>query len=245
MARVRWGELPPFYDLGVDHGVLYLDEGALPWNGLVSVDERENGLINTDHYFDGNHLHISQELGDYEATISAFTYPDVFAEYNGYSDRRTYRRFGLSYRTQHGDNYFYHLVYNVLVKDDSRTWVTEKANAEPSTFSWNIHSSAIPIPGARPGSHLVMEAPQNSEILDLFLDVLYGTETSEPRLPDPVEVLELYEAATLLRVTYNSDGTYTVSGPDHMVKALPDGQFEIDAPSAYLLEQGRFLVHSH
>lgn len=244
MVRLQWGALPPMYDNGVDQGVLYLDDGAHPWNGLVSVDERDTSTIETEHYFDGNRLHISQELGDFEGTIEAYTYPDVFAEYNGWGEKEEYKRFGFSYRTQYGQNHKIHLVYNVLVRDDSRTWTTSSDKPNPSTFRWDIYGSAVPIPGASPASRLVLETPSDASVITELEDILYGTSETEPRLPSPEEIVELYESRTTLRITQHGNGTWTAEGPDDMVWVLPDGRFEINSPSAFLMKEGRFVVNS-
>lgn len=246
MTRLEWGVGPPMYDQGVDRGVLYLDGTAVPWNGLVSVDEAATGSVDIEHYFDGNRIHISQETGDFEARVSAFTYPDVFAEYNGYSERNLYQRFGFAYRTQHGlDAHKLHLVYNVLVRDDARAWRTLAERPDPSLFNWDIYAAAEKIPGASPAARLTMEAPRDESVLAAIEDILYGTDTTEPRMPDPAEIIELYEAATILRITYNNDGTYTATGPDSMVRILADGVFEIEAPTAFLVNQDIFTVNSY
>lgn len=245
MARLKWGEGPRMYDLGLDQGVLYLDDTAVPWNGLVAVDEKDDGEVDVDHYFEGNRLHVSQYTGDFGARISAYTYPDIFAEYNGYGPHNEYKRFGFSYRTQHGDGHKLHLVYNVLVRDDARSWESLSNQVAPSLFNWDIYASAVEIPGASPASHLVMEVPRDDSVFENLEDILYGTDTTEPRLPDPAELVELYESATLLRIIYNGDGTYTATGPDDMVRLLDDGRFELSAPSVFLLEQDIFVVNSY
>lgn len=253
MTRLKWGEGPRLFDRGLDQGVLYLDDGAVPWNGLVSVDETESGEVDTDHYFEGNRVHIAVEKSTFEGTISAYTYPDEFAEYNGFSHIDEYRRFGLSYRTQREDESTkLHIVYNVLVRDNLRSWNSIGEQSDPSLFSWDIYASEKEVPGASPAAHLVMEAPQDVAILEVLSDILYGTDTTEPRLPEPEEIVELYEAATLLRVTYNGDGTYTVTGPDDMVWEPFDeayqstlGRFVISAPTAFLREAGIFTVTSY
>lgn len=245
MTRLIWGEGPSMYDHGLDRGVLYLAESAVPWNGLVSVDEKVNAFTNVDHYFEGQRLHVSQESGDFEARISAYTYPDAFAEYNGYSDREDYPRFGFSYRTQDGAGHRLHIVYNVLVRDDARSWVTIGDKIDPSLFDWDIYASAVPIPGASPASRLTMMVPQESTVFDAVEDILYGTSTTDPRLPDPEELVELYETATLLRIVYNGDGSYTATGPDDMVRLLDDGRFELNAPSVFFLDQDIFVVNSY
>jgi hypothetical protein len=243
--RLEWGKGPRQYDRGVDQGVLYLDDTAVPWNGLVSVNELESGSIDTEHYFEGNRIHISQENGDFKAVIEAFTYPDVFAEYNGFGEHEEYRRFGFSYRTWYGDTYKIHLVYNVLVQDDARAWRTMSAVLDPSLFNWRISAAAEPVPGASAAGRLTMEAPRDPSVLSSLEDILYGTETTEPRLPDPAEIVELYEAATLLRITNNGDGTYTAIGPDDMVRDLGDGRFEINAPSVARVDSNRYAISSY
>ena len=244
MSRLEWGQGSRLFDAGLDHGVLYLDNSAVPWNGLVSVSEIDTGQVNADYYFEGSRLALSQDTGDFQAVVSAYTYPEIFSEYNGYGPHDPYRRFGFSYRTQHGNGYKLHLVYNVMVRDDSRTWSTDKESVDPSLFTWNVNASAVDIPGARPASHLVVEV-DDSEEYEIVTEALYGTETSNPRLPDPAELIELYESATLLRIVYNGDGTYSATGPDHMVRLLEDGKFELRAPSVFLLDQDIFVVNSY
>lgn len=245
MTRLTWGAGPSRYEQGLDQGVLYLDEGAVPWNGLVSVEETVSGEVNVDHYFEGNRVHISHVTGDFGGKISAFTYPDVFAEYNGYSERNEYKRFGFAYRTHDEVSHKLHLVYNVLVRDDIRAWNSLKERPDPSLFNWSIYGESVPIPGASPAARLTLESPRDPSVLTTIEDILYGTETTEPRMPTPSEIIELYEAATLLRITYNGDGTYTASGSDEMVEVLPDGRFKINAPSVFLIDEGIFTVSSY
>lgn len=245
MTRLVWGEGPRMYDLGLDQGVLYLDDTAVPWNGLVAVDEHQSGTVNADFYFEGNRLVVQQDTGDFGAKISAYTYPDIFAEYNGFGPKEDYKRFGFSYRTNHAGDYKLHIVYNVLVQDSDRQWGTISSGIDPSLFAWDIYASAIPMPGASPASHLVMEIPYQDQVFSDLEDILYGTETTEPRLPDPAEIIELYESATRLRITYNGDGTYTATGPDTMVQLLDDGRFQLNAPSLFFLDQDIFVVNSY
>ena len=244
MTRLKWGEGPRLFDSGLDRGVLYSDDTAVPWNGLVSIDEKDTGNASADFYYEGNRLALTQDTGDFDARISAYTYPEVFAEYNGYGPRDQYKRFGLSYRTQHGDGHKLHLLYNVLVRDDVRTWGTISSRVDPSLFAWDIYAAPIEIPGASPASHLVLEANDSDVFKDLE-NVLYGTSVSAPRLPLAAELIELYESATLLRITYNGDGTYTATGPDHMVHLLENGRFELNAPSVFFLDSDIFVVNSY
>lgn len=245
MTRLIWGDGPRLFDYGLDRGVLYLDGAGVPWNGLVSVDETATGSVDVDYYFDGTRLWVSQETGDFEANIAAYTYPDVFSEYNGYSERNVYQRFGFSYRTQHGEGYKLHIVYNALINDSERKWSTVNKTLDPSLFQWGITTSAVPIPGASPAARLTIEVDPESTTFGTIEDILYGTDEMDPRLPDPEELYELYESATLLRILYHDDGSYTATGPDTMVRDLGNGSFELTAPSVYLDAQDIFTVSSY
>lgn len=230
---------------GVDRGVLYLNGDAVPWNGLVSVEEKETGWVESNHFFEGTRTHISQDSGTYEARITAYTYPDVFAEYDGYSDQETFRRFGYSYRTAYGDTHRIHLVYNAWVKHDSRSWTTESAGVTPSLFNWDIFGSDVEVPGGAPAARLIVEAPRDPTVLGRIETILYGSDSAPPRMPSPAEIVDLYEAATWLQIIRHPDGTYTASGPDDMVRLLADGTFEINSPSALALGDGIFVVDSY
>lgn len=247
MTRLTWGALPPMYDLGLNQGVLYLPDAVVPWNGLVSVEEKATGTLNTEHYYDGNRVHISQDVGEFEAQISAYTYPDVFDEYNGYSPIPKEQRFGLSYRTQHGDEGArLHIVYNALVRKDSWGWKTQTDQPNIELFTWDIYGEPMPVPGARPTSHLVLEASRDAGLLLMLEDMLYGTDDADPRLPTPTELADIYESAALLRVSYNADGSYTATGPDDMIEVLDNGRIRFSAPSVLMIDPDeRFVIHSY
>lgn len=246
MTRLEWGERSPLYDLGVDRGVLYLSDSAVPWNGLVSVEDRAVGSIDTEHYFEGRRLEITQVTGDFEAQIAAITYPDAFEEVNGYSEGHQYRRFGMTYRTQMGaDDYKLHLFYSLIVRDTQRSWSTISTQENPSLFAWDVYGDPRPVPGSSPSAHLILEVPRDPAVMEAIEDILYGSDTTEPRLPSPTELLALYESLTVLKITYNGNGTYTATGPDDMVEILPDGQFRLTSPSANPINDGAFVVNSY
>lgn len=244
MTRLVWGEGSPMNDRGVSQGVLYSEGSVVPWNGLVSVDEKMVGSISVEHYFDGNRLYISQETGDFEATIAAYTYPDAF---QSLFDSEIKGRFGLCYRVESGDAHILHIAYNLLVVDDAKNRTTLSDRENPMQFRWDIYGEPVHIPGADPASHLILSAPRAEVVLEILEDILYGTETTQPRLPSPEEVIEIYESHTTMRVTYLGDGVYTVTGPDDMVSVNEDGSFVISSPSAHFADPGKdtFVVSSY
>lgn len=243
--RLDWGLGPRPFDQGLERGVLYLSDDAVPWNGLVSVDEEASASVESTTYYDGNAAQIAVEVSDFKATVQAYTYPDAFAEYNGYGPVEAYARFGLTYRTERGDGYFLHLVYNALIDPKDMRWTTLSKTLDPSMFAWNVVTSAIPVPGARPTSHIVIDSEAFPYLTAEIEDLLYGTDTTDPYLPSPAELVAMFEAATSLRITNHGDGTYTASGDDRLLQLGPDGTFSVNAPSVYPQPAGRFTVSSY
>lgn len=250
MTRISWGDRPALHESGLDQAVLYLNNMAVAWSGLLSVEEKGGGETDATLYFDSNNRRIGQETGVFEASIKAYTYPDEFDRYTGYDDVMTNQDrdwFGLCYRTQEADGYRLNLVYNarVLPGQISASTVTSASSVE--TFSWDIHTTPVEIPGAKNGSHLVVRTydARYPEPVSILEDILYGTETTQPRLPMPSEIIELFESYTIMRITYNWDGTWTATGPDNMVYETEAGTFEIVADTVLLMEDGVFQVSSY
>jgi hypothetical protein len=245
VTRLEWGDGARLFEQGLDRGVLYLDDGAVPWNGLVGVQEHIEAEVDTSYYYDGVRTHIVTNSDEFGASIRAYTYPDIFAEYNGYGPKHTYKRFGLSYRTEYGSGYQLHLVYNAMVHDGDRSWSTIDSNADPSLFSWDVTTQSVDVTGARPTAHLVLDSNELSWVVRVVEDILYGTDTTDPRMPTPDELVDIYEAATSLRITYFPDGTYTAEGEDELLQVFPDGTFQINAPTAFEIAPGIFTVSSY
>lgn len=240
MTRLDWTQAPRGYSLGLSRGVLYSSVAAVPWNGLVGAAETDTVTL-TDHYFDGQQVLVEASSGDYEGVISAYTYPDELEMLE-----TTTSRFGLSYRTHGEPSDQIHLLYNASLGLPviSRTSLGQAVNT--ATFNWNVKAVGVPTLTERSISHLVIDVDStDSQIIDQLENWLYGTASTDPRLPSPQEVVDLFESITTLRITQNGDGTYTASGPDDVVTLLGDGRFQIAAPSLYALDNGRFVVQSY
>lgn len=246
MTRLDWGNTARVYDEGLDRGVLYSDNPAVPWNGLISVSEEAASEIDTDHYIDGVRTIVVEDIGDFRATLRAYTYPDEFNDYNGYSESNRMKRFGLSYRTARGDGHRIHLIYNALVIVPERERTTIASTMDPGLFDWDISASAIKIPGARSAPHIIVDTRSYPEVSQELEDILYGTDTTDARLPLPEEIVEMFESATTFRVRHNGDGTWTVTGPDGWIETFSDGRFTISAPTAQPLgESGAYVIDSY
>jgi hypothetical protein len=218
MARLQWDQIGErVYETGVDRGVLYKpnSEGeyndGYVWNGLVSVSESPSGAEATPQYADNiKYLNLvsAEEFG---ATIEAFTYPDEFAQFDGTAEpqpgvligqqRRGF--FGLAYRTRIGNDvegdelgYKIHLVYGALAAPTEKAYNTVNESPEAITFSWELTTTPVEVEGHRPTATLVIDSTKvDAANLAQLEDLLYGAEATQPRLPHPNEVIDLFAAA--------------------------------------------------
>jgi hypothetical protein len=73
-------------------------------------------------------------------------------------------------------------------------------------------------------------------------NVLYGTEDTPARLPEPEEIMELFIENALVKVTDNGDGTVTISGPDEAIYLWTTGQYKINWPSVVINDVNSFNI---
>lgn len=226
MARLEW---VVDYDAGVDRGVVYSADGyATAWNGLVSVQESPSDLRTIFTYRDGIKIANIRAEDSFAAGIECLSYPE---ELSGN------REVGISYRV--GTKI--HLVYNARAKIGDREFVHE----DPTGFSFDITTRPAPIPGARPGSHLIIDTEKAwLKTVGILEDILYGTTTDAPRFPSPAEVITIFEENALLRVIDHGDGSFTVTAPDAAITMIDDTTFEITWPSVIFLGTDEYKISS-
>lgn len=200
MAVITWDAIGSrTYEGGIDKGVLYLTDGTvLPWNGLVSVTEKATRST-TPIYFDGRKVMDLVEVGDFEATLEAITYPDEvlllegFGEMAGgvYVGDQKPQIFHLSYQTKIGTDilgseayYQIHILYNVTVIPSDKEYQTFSDDSEPMTFAWDLTAIPEDVPGFRPTAHVVLDSRRIDEVLldDISL-LLYGFSEVSPNFP--------------------------------------------------------------
>lgn len=258
MSVLQWDEIGSrTYETGVDRGVFYDQNGSgFAWNGLTSVVEHtDSGSDTTENYFDGLKYRIRRTPASYAATITAVTYPDEFLEYDGFAEgwsQQQRKAFGLSYRTKVGDDaegldsgYLIHMVWNAVATPLDSTHNTIGQSVDLGAFSWDISTTPITIPGVAVTAHLVVDSRKAyPEALAAIENTLYGTDTANPTLPAPKDVLDIFESMSTLQVTVNGDGTFTVKGPDTVVYMLSDTEFAIDYPTAVFIDSVSYTVSS-
>lgn len=254
MTRLVWDKVDErFYKVGLDHGVLYVPnaqgeyDNGFAWNGLTSVDETFSDDNTEPYYYDGVKYLDSYDLGDFQAKLSAFTYPDEFLEFEGmhalgnglYVDDQAGKVFGLTYRTLLGSNhqgldegYRIHLVYNLTAVPSSLTFQNGSNPSDPLNFEWEIYSLPEKASPYRPTGHIILDSDyMNPDILEQLEDIIYGTEDTQPRLPSLEELLDfvyywgprliMHEPITGLSPLVSGSGDLTPAKVVGLYAALP------------------------
>jgi len=222
MAKLVWDKTGErFYETGVKKGVLYPQEpdGTYPkgvaWNGLISVTESPSGAEATPLYADDiKYLNLisAEEFG---ATIEAYTYPDEFAECDGSAKiatgvmigQQSRKPFGLSYVTTLGNDvdgneygYKIHIIYGALAAPSEKGYSTINDSPEAITFSWEITTTPVNVPGHKPTSCITIDSTKiDPDKLAALEKILYGQDPStpggtdgvDPKLPLPHEIITL------------------------------------------------------
>lgn len=200
MSQIVWDRLQDRrVEFGVDRGVLYPWDGpGVAWNGLVSVTEKVNRTVEP-VYFDGVKVNDIVAYEDTSATLSAYTYPDEFAAYDGVQEiegtglfvySQLIPKFHLSYRTLIGTGvdmdygYKIHLWYNLTASPSTAKRQTLDDDVDPSTFEWTLTSVPIDLGNMMPASHVVIDSTKADPYILADIELsLYGSEDSDPRIP--------------------------------------------------------------
>lgn len=262
MAEIQWdasGE--KLFETGLDRGVLYTDTGAgVPWNGLVSVSEAPTFGETQELFFDGVKTFDMVGVATFKGTLKAFTFPEEFLEYDGYAeaspglvlDGQTRKTFGLSYRTLVGNDvdgtdhgYKLHIVYDLTATPQSTARNTIGAEVSALEFSWGLSATPRAAPGYRPTAHLYLDSTTISPlILSEVERILYGSSTTNSRLPTISEVLSLTTNTDTISIFDNGDGTWTAVGPDSDIVFISSTEFEIRNANASYLDSDTYQISS-
>lgn len=200
------------YESGISKGVLYKkDETAnkwlgTAWNGLTSVTESPEGAELTDLWADNIKYASLRSAETFGGTIEAYTYPAEFESCDGSATlatgitigQQSREAFGLCYRTEQGNDekqelgYKLHLVYNCTCSPSEKAYETINDSPDAITFSWEFDSTPVNVTGKKATSLVVIDSTKiDSAKLKILEDALYGTENTEPYLPDPDAILAL------------------------------------------------------
>ena len=216
MSKLNWDQTGErHYETGVSKGVLYPYSNnaytkGVAWNGLINVSESPEGAEATPLYADNIKYLNLMSAEEFKATIEAYTYPDEFAACNGEASleqgvsigQQARKLFGLSYQTKIGNDvdselgYKIHLIYGALAAPSEKAYATVNDSPEVITFSWEISTTPVEVPGFKPTASLVIDSTKvDPTKLAEFEKKLYGDENTEATLPLPSEVAALFNTA--------------------------------------------------
>lgn len=227
MTRATWDATDSRkYETGVDHGLLFpIEDGeyqdGVPWNGLTTVTESPSGAEATPVYADNiKYLNlVSTEM--FSATIEALFCPPEFEKCDGTAEiapgvtigQQDRQQFGFYYRTIVGTSnnpragFKHNFVYGALAAPTEKAHNTVNDSPEATPYSWACTTTPIPVTiGAteyQPTATMTVNSLDTDEdALAALLDIVYGTDVAEPRMPTPSEVADIAGmAATSVNMT--------------------------------------------
>ena len=214
MSKIVWDAIGEHtFETGVRNGVLYLKDAqgdyntGVAWNGLTSVSESPEGAEPTDLYADDTKYLTLMSAENFKATIEAYTYPVEFEECDGSATiangvvigQQSRKPFGLCYRTAIGNDtdgnehgYKLHIVYGCQASPSEKQYSTINDSPEAITFSWEVNTTPVNVTGKKPTATLIIDSTKADKAKLTALEaILYGSESTEPRLPLPDEIATL------------------------------------------------------
>lgn len=216
MSKLEWDKTGErFLEYGTQKGVLYVQNAdgtygtGVVWNGLTAVTESPDGAEPNDLYADDMKYASLRSAETFGGTIEAYQSPDAFDECDGtavpvtgvYLGQQKRKPFGFSFVTQVGndtatdtdDGYKLHIWYNCTASPSERSYETVNDSPDAITFSWEIATTPVPLSGYKPISTITIDSTKldttGKTRLALLEDKLYGTNSTQPQLPDPATVI--------------------------------------------------------
>lgn len=203
MAKLLWDQVAEhFYETGDDHAVVYpfnttnktYDKGYA-WNGITGVTESPSGADENALYADNIKYLSLRAAEEFGMTVTAYTYPDAFAELDGsafpvegvriYQQAR--KTFGFSYRSIIGNDaesndygYKLHLIYGLTASPSERSYASVNDSPEAIEFSWEMTGVPVAVTGYKNTCILTIDSTKvDPAKLTALEDILYGTDGTE------------------------------------------------------------------
>ena len=216
MPKLVWDKTGErLYETGVSKGALFVRDSSgvsqegVAWNGLIGVTESPEGGEETAKYANNKKYLSLTSAEELNGTITAFTYPDEFAECDGskpiapgvYAGQQARRQFDLAYCTQIGNDTVgsnhgqkLHLIYAAKVSPSSRENVTINDTPEAVEFSWDFTTTAQEVESdeLQPTAKLTISSLEvDPGTWTALNDLVYGTEADPATMPTIDEVIAL------------------------------------------------------
>ena len=200
-----WEEYKSDYDKGV------------AWNGMTGYTESPSGAEETALYADNIKYLSLRSAEDFGATIEAYTYPDEWMECDGSAEiangvtigQQRRKSFGFCTTTVVGNDVDgndkgekIHIIYNGTASPSERAYQTINDSPEAITFSWEVTTTPIAVgvlenslEKYKPTANITIDATKADPTkLATLKGMLYGTVSSDPYLPTPKAIYDLFNA---------------------------------------------------
>lgn len=201
-----------YYEMGTKHGVLFVmsntgvyDKGVA-WNGLTAVTESPSGADETKLYADDIKYASLRAAEDYGFTIEAYTYPEEWGVCDGSATvakgvqigQQKRKAFGFTWETTVGNDLTdeagtkIHVAWNSTASPSEKSYATINDSPDAITFSWECSANPVDVSGYKPTAHMEIDlAKLKDATVQAIKGKLYGTESTEPTLPSPDELINL------------------------------------------------------
>lgn len=240
MTALLWDNTRSFSQ-GIDRCVLYFDR-AIVWNGVVSVAEDQQSILNTPVYLDGRKVLDVMDVEDCSLTVTALTYPDIFDDM---ITKQPHLEFGFSYRTKRDVYDQIHLVYNITAAPSPETDSTLTQSIAPSVFTWSFSTRSVSYPGLRPTAHFVLDSEHiRSDVWAQLEANLYGSSTLDASLPSFEDLVLLNRGMTTMTIVEYPDGTWTATGPASAFAFPAADEFSITWDTITIVNTDMYTISS-
>ena len=216
MTKLVWDQTGErTYENGIEQAALYpmsnsVYGAGVAWNGFTGFTQSPSGAETTAIYANDSKYGELLSNEEFGGTITAYTYPDEFAECDGSAEiapgvligQQERKTFGLVYKTLIGNDtegtahgYKLHIVYGCKAKPSEKAYKTINDSPEAMEMSWEVTTTPVPVTGHKPTSHLEINSTTvQADKLKKLEESLYGNESGEAKLLLPDEVLAMMNA---------------------------------------------------
>lgn len=206
-AGIDHGVLYPMTNNGYGNGVA--------WNGLTSVSISSDGGEPNDLYADNIQYASIMSNEKINFSIEAYTSPVEFDACDGSVSpvagmtigQQSRKQFGFVCRTKIGNDvddldhgYKIHIFYGCKASPAERSYETINDSPDAMTLSWDCITTPVAVEGMedvyRPTAHIVIDSTKFTtgtsgtiSKLRTLEGKLFGTDSTEPTLPSPAQII--------------------------------------------------------
>lgn len=213
MSKMIWDNIGErLYETGVEQVALFPQESGaypkgVPWNGITALNLTPSGAEATSLYANDSKYITLMSVEELGGTIEAYTYPDEWMACDGsaevapgvYIGQQARNTFGLAAKTLIGNDtegtkygYKLHLIYGGSASPTEQAHATVNDSPEAATLSWEFSTTPVATEGYKPTSYMCIDSKKvDAAKLAALEAIIYGSESEEPRLPLPNEVIQL------------------------------------------------------